>query len=335
MRPVLFEFGPLPWWALPLLVVVLAAFLGLWSWLERREEPRPWTSGDWLVWAASSLISAGIIFWLVNWHHARTGQPVLIRAYGAMLLVGLVAGIAWAVYAGRPRGWGPTMMVDLALYLLVGGLLGARLIFVLLEPELFRASPGSMLRVWEGGLSFHGGLLGGGVGAYLFARIHRLSFLELADFAMPSVALGYAFTRIGCFLNGCCFGGLCDSALGVRFAPGSEAAAWGLSLPPGQVATTWGPPMYPTQLLMSFLGFVIFVLLVSLARHFPRAGHLFIFSLALFGAERFVAEFWRAGASARMFALIPALTEAQAFSLVMILFAVLYLVLARPRRVEG
>jgi prolipoprotein diacylglyceryltransferase len=90
--------------------------------------------------------------------------------------------------------------------------------------------------------------------------------------------------------------------------------------------------MYPTQLLMSFLGFVIFGLLVWLRPRFRKPGHLFVFSLALFGVERFIAEFWRAGASARMFALITAVTEAQAFSLLMILFAVLYLTLAGSRR---
>jgi phosphatidylglycerol:prolipoprotein diacylglycerol transferase len=248
-----------------------------------------------------------------------------------MLLLSLVAGMIWLGHSGRDSGFRPTVVVDFALYALVGGILGARLIFVLLDVSSFVHDPLSVLRVWEGGLSFHGGVLGGVAGAYLFARAHKMGFAHLLDLASPCVAIGYAITRIGCFLNGCCFGGYCPNILGVHFAPGSEAAAWALRLPPGQVAQTSGPALYPTQLFSSFLGFVIFIVLIALAPRFRRPGHLFVFFLLLSGVERFVVEFWRYGASGKPFALIPALTEAQAFSVLMILAAGLYLIFTRPR----
>lgn len=337
MRPVLFELGPLPVWALLPIAALMGAFLALWSWLERREEenPRRLTTVDWLVWAMGVVFSSLALFFLINFHYARTHQPVMVRSYGAMLLLAMLAGMAWLGYAGRGEGLRVTQVVDFALYVLVGAILGARIVFVLLDASAFAHDPLSMLRVWEGGLSFHGGLLGGVLGGYLYARSHGRSFGLLANLCAPAVALGYAITRLGCFLNGCCFGGMCDSWMGVRFGPGSEAAAWALHLSPGQVALTPGPPLHPAQLYSSFLGFVIFLFLIWVRPYFPGRGHLFVLFLGLSGVERFIVEFWRHGASGQPFAPLPVLTEAQVFSLVMILGAGLYLILARAPRNEG
>lgn len=327
MRPVLVQLGPWEPWVIAVLAGLLGLLFGAWSWLESRRQPgqrlRPLDLG---LGAALALGGAVALYFLVN----RFG-PVPIRSYGVMLLVGLVAGSAWLAHNGRYYNLPSGLAVDLALTALVGGILGARLLYVLLDLPQFAGNPLSAFRVWEGGLSFHGGLAGGLLGVYLLSRRRGLRFPTLADAGAPAIALGYALARIGCFLNGCCFGGHCDSFWGMRFAPGSEAAAWSLGLPPGQPATTWGEPLYPAQLLASFLAIIIFFVLVLTRRLFPRPGHLFIFFLALYGVERFVVEFWRHGASGRPFAPLPALTVAQVASIVLTVGALAFLVLTRSR----
>ena len=327
MRPVLFTVGPWPWWVLPLLALALGLVLWLWERLERGLAPRrPATWADRLGPAAFAVVGAVALYLLVN-----RLAPLPVRSYGVMLLVGLLAGLAWMGYSGRREGLGPAALVDFAACVLVGGILGARLVFVLLDWSSFAPQPLSALRVWEGGLSFHGGLGGGLLAAYLFCRWRHLRFGMVADLGAPALALGYAFTRIGCFLNGCCFGGHCASWLGVRFGPDSEAAQWGLGLAPGQPATTWGPRLYPTQLFHAWGGILIFYLLVLLRPRMRRPGHLFWLFLVFSGVERFVVEFWRHGASGRPNFLWPALTDAQVFSALLIVVAGAYLLLTWPR----
>jgi len=327
MRPVLVQLGPWEPWVIAVLAALLGALFSAWSWLEARRHPaqrlRPLDLGLGLALAVGGAV---VLYFLVN-HFG----PVPIRSYGVMLLVGLLAGSAWLAHNARYYNLPSGLVVDLALTALVGGILGARLLYVLLDLSQFAGNPLSAFRVWEGGLSFHGGLAGGLLAAYLLARRREVHFPTLADAAAPAIALGYALARIGCFLNGCCFGGHCSTFWGVRFAPGSEAAAWSLGLPPGQPATTWGEPLYPAQLLASFLAIVIFFVLVLTRRLFARPGHLFVFFVALYGMERFVVEFWRHGASGRPFGSLPVLTLAQVASILLTAAAVTFLVLMRPR----
>ncbi len=326
MRPILLQLGPWSPVAIPLLVAVLGVLLCLWTWLDTRQRGARARLLDFAFSLGGAVIGALLIYYLVN----RFG-PVPIRSYGFMLLVGMVAGLIFMAHSGWRYGIERTMLVDVALVCLVGGILGARLLYVALDWDQFAGSPRSIFRVWEGGLSFHGGLAGGVLAAYLLARWRRIRFSSLADAAAPAVALAYAISKLGCFLNGCCFGGHCDSFWGVRFAPGSEAAAWSLGLPPGQPATTWGEPLYPAQLLDCALALVVFFVLLRLRRVLQRPGHLFIAFVGLYGIERFVVEFWRHGASGRSFPGLPFLTWAQVASIVMTVAAAVVIAVAWPR----
>jgi len=333
MRPVLVELGPWPLWAIPLLALAFFGFLWVWSRVDQEVGASARvTTAQYALRIALALITSVAIYYLVN----RFG-PVPIRSYGVMLLVAIMVGLVWICHTGRPHGLEPWMLVDFALFLLLGGILGARLLFVLLNWPQFSEAPLHVFRVWEGGLSFHGGLAGGLAGGYVFARLRRIPFSLLADLGAPATALGYAFAKIGCFLNGCCFGHEVHGYWqfwGIRFAPGSWAATWSLDLPPGQAATTWGQPLYPAQLFSSFLSLIVFYLLVRLRPYVPKRGHLFIVFLALYGVQRFIVEFWRYGATAKPFPYLPALTEAQVASIALILGSALYLWLTWPRQAE-
>lgn len=328
MRPVLIELGPWSPAAIPVLAALLGGLVCLWTWLDARQRgaapPRPL---EYLLSVLGAVLAALALFFLVN----RFG-PVPIRSYGFMLLLGMLAGLLWMSHSASRYGIPRSVLVDVALAALLGGIVGARLLYVILDWDQFAGTPGSVWRVWEGGLSFHGGLAGGLLAGYLLARWRGLSFLSLGDAAAPAIALAYAFARVGCFLNGCCFGGHCDSFWGVRFAPGSEAATWSLHLPPGQVATTWGEPLYPAQLLAAVLSLVIFLLLIRLQRVFTRGGHLLVAFVGLYGIERFVVEFWRHGASGRSFPGLSFLTWAQVASLALTLAAVVTIIATWPSR---
>lgn len=234
-----------------------------------------------------------------------------IRAYGLMMVVGFSLGIWRAVRVSRKRyGIEPERVYDLALVLLLGGVLGARAVYIMLNPDT--ESWRNFLAVWQGGLSFHGGLAFAMIFGWIFTRIAKLPYWKCADLMAPSLAIGYAFTRIGCFLNGCCYG--CPTSLpwGVRFSEPSTGS--------GGVLT---PPSHPTQIYAFLANLVIFFLLTRLERPSTssgcvgrRPGFVFVGYLGLYSIYRFLIEFLRSGYSASMWHF--GLTQAQGVSLAVI-----------------
>jgi phosphatidylglycerol:prolipoprotein diacylglycerol transferase len=146
-----------------------------------------------------------------------------IRGYGVMLLLGFVFGVGLAVYRARQMGVDPELIFSLAFWMFLAGITGARMFYIIQFWQQFeRASIsqtlGAMLNVTQGGLVVYGAVIGGLAGAFYFLRQRELPMLAIADLIAPAMLLGLAFGRIGCFLNGCCFGGLCDhQALAISF----------------------------------------------------------------------------------------------------------------------
>ena len=142
------------------------------------------------------------------------GLPV--RGYGVMLLVGITSGVGMAMYRARQGGLDPEIILSLAIWLVVCGVVGARLFYVTeyWDESFAGKSPRDTLleiaNIPEGGLVIYGGLIGAAFGFVVFVLKHRLPLLAMADLIAPSMAIGLAFGRIGCFLNGCCYGGETD-----------------------------------------------------------------------------------------------------------------------------
>lgn len=227
------------------------------------------------------------------------------------MVVGFMLGIWRATRVSKKRyGIEPERVYDIALVSLLGGVIGARAAYILLNPatENWRG----FLAVWEGGLSFHGGLACAMILGYVYTRYTKLSFWRVADLIAPSLAIGYAFTRIGCFLNGCCYG-----------AP--TTLPWGVRFNENGVLT---PPSHPVQLYAMAANLLIFWLLTKLERMRRGPGFVFVSYLGLYSIYRFLAEYLRSGYSASQWAL--GLTQAQAVSLLMIaVVAVLMLTVYR------
>ena len=180
------------WGYLPLLVLVAAA---IWFLLPKLCEPIPGRGG-------------------------LEGLP--IRGYGVMLLVAVTAAVAMAAWRGRRVGIDPELVFTLAFWAFVPGIIGARAFYVIeywgdFQKETLFETLTAMVNVTGGGLVVYGSVIGGVLGLAAFIWRYRMPPLATLDLIAPSFMLGMAIGRIGCFLNGCCFGGVCDLPWAVTF----------------------------------------------------------------------------------------------------------------------
>ena len=313
MRSILFSLGPWDWPALLGIAACLLVAVLAWRRIEVALGEHPAAlNARWVAFAAPAIgLASGLVWLLVN----RYG-PLEIKSYGAMLVCGFVAGIVYCSRVGPQRGLNVPTIVDMALLQLILGIVGARGLFVLLELKQYAGSTASIVSVWRGGLSFHGGVIGAVIGTALFCRWRKARFAVLADVCTPALCLGYALTRIGCFLNGCCHGG-------------PTTLPWGVVFP--ENIKDFPMPVQPTQLYASFGSLVLFFIVTRAWRHMHRPGQLFPLYLFLYSAIlRFLCEYTRAGASAEMSTFIPSLTVAQvACILIAVGAAIWFLVLQR------
>jgi phosphatidylglycerol---prolipoprotein diacylglyceryl transferase len=187
------------------------------AWLIRRQG----FNGDTRGYLPVLLLLGVVIAYLLPAISEPAGLP--IRGYGMMLLVAVVSGVGMAVYRARRMGIAPELIMSLAFWLFVSGIVGARL-FYLIEywDKLIAGKPlgqalAAAVSINEGGLVVYGMLVVGGGALLAFIYWFRVPGLALADLIAPSVAIGLAFGRIGCFLNGCCFGGPCDLPWAISF----------------------------------------------------------------------------------------------------------------------
>lgn len=151
-----------------------------------------------------------------------------IRGYGVMLLLAVIAGVGLSAWRAKRIGFDPEVILSLAMWLFIAGIVGARLFFVIEYWDTFqRGTAGetlrAMLSVTKGGLVVYGAMLAGGAALVAFVYRYKVPGFVLADIIAPGVVLGMAIGRIGCFLNGCCYGGACDLPWAVQFPTGSPA----------------------------------------------------------------------------------------------------------------
>jgi len=234
--------------------------------------------------------------------------PLTLRSYGVMVALGVLFGAVWVRRDFLRRRLPDDLFYDLLMVTIAFGVLGARLLYVALHWETYRTNLPSVVMIWaDGGLSFHGAIVGGILAGWWLTRRYKVSFWQVADAVAPALALGHAIGRIGCFLNGCCYGVPTTMPWGVAF----HNPALGIDT----------LPSHPTQLYESVGLFAMFVLLARYSRQPAYEGAVFVWWAILYAALRFVVEFWRAGATARA---VNGLTEAQWLSLTIFALAVAY-----------
>jgi phosphatidylglycerol:prolipoprotein diacylglycerol transferase len=289
MKPVLYELHGLTWPIFGAIVALAVVLVGVWLAVARRRGP---LTRDHSITAAVVLGMTLLALFILN------AMPAIrINAYGAMLTVGFILGTFTAIRLGMRRGIAPERLLDLGLFVLVGAIIGARVAYVMITPDagpLFDVN--LIMAKGLGGLSFHGGLIGGLLAATGYILATKQRFWLMADCTAPGIALGYAITRVGCFLNGCCFGKPAENLpWAVTFPSPVDNGPIG-PVPPfgpiGQIAY-----VHPVQLYATFMALAMFgiLLLLSRGQSLGRAGRLFMVFLVLEGVERFVMEIYRFG----------------------------------------
>lgn len=215
-------FG-LPLFGFGLLLGALVVFAGGWAaWAMQRPNGRKEVAAALPVLA---IMAAAIIFLPRVF---PDGFPV--RGYGVMLVVAAVAGLTMASIRARQAGIDPELIFSLALWMFIFGIAGGRLFYVIeywddrYAPLRFDVALVEALKYANGGLVVYGALFGATVAFVLFTKRHNLPMLAMADLIAPSLVVGLAFGRVGCLLNGCCFGGVADVPWAVTFPQQGQAS---------------------------------------------------------------------------------------------------------------
>lgn len=203
--------------------------------------------------------------------------PITVHGYGFMIALGILCCVAMASYRAKKYNMNPDAVLDIAIYGVIAGFLGAKLMYVIVEFPRFMKNPMAILG--SEGFVVYGGIIVGILAAVLYCRIKNLNALEYFDLCAPSIALAQGFGRIGCFLAGCCYGRATDSIFGVVFPEGCLAPA--------------GMKLLPTQLFSSAGDFLIALVLVLYYKKKKHTGDVGALYMLLYGVGRFIIEMLR------------------------------------------
>lgn len=197
-----------------------------------------------------------------------------LYSYPTMLYLGIVFGIYAQLYAAKLVVLDVGLTLTATLLLLTAALLGARLLFVIANWQIYRVKPGRIFRFSDGGASMYGGLLLAAPISFLLLAALEIPFGAFWDTASFAMLIGMIVTRAGCFLNGCCAGR-------------PISGWWGINLPNHK--GVWRRRI-PLQILEAAWGIIVLAASVLLWRRLPFEGALFLFALGAYGAGRIVLE---------------------------------------------
>lgn len=325
--------GDVPVFGFGLLLLGWILLAVVWGILRVRESGFRLVSADgWLIgqWglAALAIIKAPALGAYLRENgtaNFRDGLPIF--GYGFMLFVAVGVGTWVAAWRARREGLESDRIWDLAFCLFLSGITGARLFYLIqYRDRVFRnvnSVPEFLFTVFNlssGGIVLYGGLLAAAVGFFTFCAVNRIRPLAMLDIITPSIFLGIGFGRIGCFLNGCCYGDECDLPWAVRFPRGSatfDALVEKNLLDPSAL---WTQPLHPTQIYSAIDGFVIAGLTAWYFSRRRRNGEVFAIGLTIYPITRFLIEFIRGDEPG-----IVGLTISQWISVVMFSVAICYM----------
>ena len=266
--------------------------------------------------------------------------PISIHSYGLMMAIAFLT----ALYLGRRDakrfGLDPDQVSDCAFWVLVLGLMGTRVLYILMFPGQFSwHRPLEWIAIWQGGLVFQGGLPPALIFLYFYARRHKMGFWNALDMAAPYVALGHGIGRIGCFLNGCCYGKRTDLPWGISFPRVPFDTSMPFDGSPVYIdhaqqfafdtgLDQWSYPVHPTQLYEAVGLAIMFLALLYLRNHWrPFHGSIFAVYFMLYGVFRFIIEMFRGDHNPTH---ILNLSDQQWFSVAaLVIGAILFLILRK------
>lgn len=222
-----------------------------------------------------------------------------IRSYGIMLALGFLLGILWARKRAVKAGIPPEQVIDLSFIVLIASVVGSRFFYVIYHLDEFSDNLLDIINPFQGGtvgiagLSMMGGVLLALISAVVYFSVKKINPWPLCDAMMPMFALGLGITRIGCFLNGCCYGLPAHDHFGLVFPPDSPA---GFHYP--------GIPIFPTQLYSALAGLTILAIVLVSEKFKKFDGHSFWITIGLYSIWRFIIDFYRYYEDSMIFATI-------------------------------
>lgn len=189
--------------------------------------------------------------------------PIKIYAYGTMLAIAFLIGIYKTAFDAKKEGIKKDHIFNMGFYCVLAGIIGARLLYIVVNYKFFLENPIEIILFHHGGLVYYGGLIGAFIVSYVYVKKHNLPTWQTADLIAPYLTLGIGITRIGCFLNGCCFG------------------------------KKTGSFVHPTQLYEFAYCLLLFILLLVLKKYKKFHGQLFWLFILLYSILRGINEIFR------------------------------------------
>jgi phosphatidylglycerol:prolipoprotein diacylglycerol transferase len=205
---------------------------------------------------------------------------VKIFTYGFLVASGFFVAIQLAVRQAKKEGLDPVKILDLSFYVLIGAIIGARLLYIIVEYKYFLTRPLEVFSFWKGGLVFYGGFFGAALAGWYFMRKHKMPGWKVADISAPSIAIGQVIGRWGCYFAGCCYGVQTDVPWAIIFTDDRSLAPLNIAL-------------HPTQIYLSINALLIFSILVWFRKRKSFDGQIFWLYGILYSIGRFITEFYR------------------------------------------
>jgi len=243
--------------------------------------------------------------------------PLTVHTYGVFVAIGFAAALLVAIKIGRREDMKPQQIMDMAFIMILLAIIGSRLMYVLINLAYYKNHPLDVLKIWQGGLVFSGGLLAVALVMSWYLRRHHLPFWKMGDLWAPALALGQGLGRIGCFMAGCCYGKPTDLWWAVVFKHPNSLAPLNISL-------------HPTQLYHALSGFIIFGVLLFVYAKRKFHGQVFLWYLILHSTARLLIERFRGDERG----LLPASTMSltQLIATLVLLASVVALFVMKSRR---
>lgn len=234
-----------------------------------------------------------------------------IPMYGVLSAVGMLAAFVLLGFTRKHTRFSEDQALSAALWAIIMGFLGAKVLFWLVEIDQIIADPSYLLHTLREGFVFYGALIGGLGGVAIYALIKKLPFFSLTDYFIPALVIGHAFGRIGCLFAGCCYGMECETPISIVFPAGGAAPV--------------GVPLLPTQIMESVFLFLLCAFLVWRLTKKKPFGTISGWYMVLYGAWRFGIEFFRNDARGS----VGALSTSQFISIFIFAGGVLLLLLVK------